>query len=67
MRRGLAGSMVSPMMQEERKRCGGDMTESERSVESMAHCGLDVVGSPTTIGVLLKSWNSFILAQLGSY
>jgi len=29
--------MVNLMMQEARKRCGGDMTESERSVESMKH------------------------------
>jgi len=27
--------MVSLVMQEERKHCGGDMTESERSVEGM--------------------------------
>ena len=59
--------MVHLMIQEERKHCGGNMTESERTVESITHCGLDVVGYPTTIGVLLKSWNSFILAQLGSY
>ena len=66
MRNGLSGNMVSLVMQDKRKHCGDDMTESEKSIE-MAHCGLDVVGFPTTIGVLLKSWNSFILAQLGSY
>lgn len=59
--------MVNLMIREEKKHCGDDMTESERSIESLAHCGLDVVGYPTTIGILLKSWNSFILAQLGSY
>jgi len=66
MRRGLAGHMVNLMIREEKKHCGDDMTELKRLVESMAHCGLDVVGFPTTIGVLLKSCNSFILAQLGS-
>ena len=32
MRRGLAGRMVHLMIQEERKHCGGNMTESESSV-----------------------------------
>lgn len=35
MKRGLSGSKVHLMIQEERKHCSGNLTESEKPVESM--------------------------------
>jgi len=43
MRRGLWGNIVSPIMQEARKCCGGDMTESKRPVESAKNPIMKVV------------------------
>jgi len=43
MRRGLSGCIVSLVLQEERKHCGGDMTESEKPVESMKNAIQKVV------------------------
>lgn len=43
MRKGLSGNMVSLVMQEARKRCGSDMTESKRPVENAKNPIMKVV------------------------